>query len=75
MKFRADSLKCEDRLSRSSNFGLRVLTGSRLEKAKHDLDFMTVVATMLRQYPGTRSGELNDVFRNILLEVSLFADR
>src|SRR5262245_47616456 len=54
VKFRDYSLKREDRL--------RALTGSRLEEAKHDPAFMAVIATMLRQDPGNRSGELNDVF-------------
>jgi len=54
VKFRDYSLKREDRL--------RVLMGSHLEEARHDPAFTAVIATMLRQDPDNRSGELNDVF-------------
>jgi pimeloyl-ACP methyl ester carboxylesterase len=53
-KFRENFIGDEDKL--------RALIGSRLEEARRDPAFDTVVSTILREDPANRRGEFNDVF-------------
>ena len=60
VKLRENFLDDEDKL--------KALTGSRFEDAKRDPAFGVVVARILREDPGNRWGELNDVFHIFFAE-------